>query len=709
MIKNSLMQREEVLRYIDSLQFRTQYIKIIILDNNDSPLRAIEGRATAGSININNASAVRRTGSLTLVTEYKKHTKHPFDIMHEVTNIKTLISMNKRVQVQIGIENNGNQFPDEEIFWIPMGVLLIQSASVTYNNQGITIQLKLVDKMALLNGEMGGTFTTDITHAPIGDYETDAYGKQVIVNQSVKTYSLIEALVRDYGELGAHEYIIDVPESIKNLLFWKDSSNYLCKNLMTGEFSIQSSLKDIDSNIWIVYGFNEPIGYTYTDFVYPVESGKTLESKAGETITSVLDKIKNTLGNYEYFFDINGVFHFQEIRNFLNEGSKVDNLMEAIAEKYFMNVEASTRSVYRFDETNLVTSYQNNPQYNQIKNDFSVWGKKGATETPIQYHLVFQDAPDEYTKQYWRVQIEDNKISTVTSYNEADEATNGNHNKFNINNFVSGIESDYLISFVSAYRPTRLNASGEPQSWTKDDDWRLKMYLETFEKKQNGGLLTPFEKELQVKMPTLYALEPMDLKHSLRMHTPAIEKTEDVEGKRASQEFFAPIYDKNNLTYWLDIINTNDVKLRQTVDITTFGIESIGRRTKALNDDKVNCLFYSFEDDSLKDVIFVEVEGDKVNNLNVGKDNPFWESVGVDLVENPAYDLLRTSLHEYLSYNNNINLSAIPVYYLDVNQRITVTSPESDIHGDYVINSISIPLTIDGLMTINARKAVERI
>ena len=37
-----------------------------------------------------------------------------------------------------------------------------------------------------------------------------------------------------------------------------------------------------------------------------------LIAKAGETITSVLDKIKNMLGNFEYFYDVDGRFIFQE-------------------------------------------------------------------------------------------------------------------------------------------------------------------------------------------------------------------------------------------------------------------------------------------------------------------------------------------------------------------------------------------------------------
>nr|DAE09686.1 MAG TPA: Neugrin [Myoviridae sp. ctjhW4] len=33
---------------------------------------------------------------------------------------------------------------------------------------------------------------------------------------------------------------------------------------------------------------------------------------AGDTVTSALDKIKQVLGNYEYFYDLDGNFIFQE-------------------------------------------------------------------------------------------------------------------------------------------------------------------------------------------------------------------------------------------------------------------------------------------------------------------------------------------------------------------------------------------------------------
>jgi hypothetical protein len=58
----------DFLASLDAQPNKIIFVKIISLDYNEQPIEAIEGRTTAGSINIDGASAVRRTCSLTLVT-----------------------------------------------------------------------------------------------------------------------------------------------------------------------------------------------------------------------------------------------------------------------------------------------------------------------------------------------------------------------------------------------------------------------------------------------------------------------------------------------------------------------------------------------------------------------------------------------------------------------------------------------------------------
>ena len=80
------------------------------------------------------------------------------------------------------------------------------------------------------------------------------------------------------------------PNTQKFLIVDKDGNTYLSdKNY---------SLAKIE--------YGDTPGYFLTDLTYAGE----LIGKAGETLTSVLDKIKNMLSNFEYYYDINGKFIF---------------------------------------------------------------------------------------------------------------------------------------------------------------------------------------------------------------------------------------------------------------------------------------------------------------------------------------------------------------------------------------------------------------
>ena len=73
-----------------------------------------------------------------------------------------------------------------------------------------------------------------------------------------------------------------------------------------------------------------------------------------------------------------------------------------------------------------------------------------------------------------------------------------------------------------------------------------------------------------------------------------------------------------------------------------------------------------------------------------------------------AYDVVRDLLYQHTSYNESITIQALPIYYLEPNIRIEVRDIESDIYGDYMISSISIPLDVNGTMSISATRALEK-
>jgi hypothetical protein len=58
---------KEFLKELDNFNSREIYARITALTSDELPIEMIEGRITGGSINIDGASAVRRTCSLSLV------------------------------------------------------------------------------------------------------------------------------------------------------------------------------------------------------------------------------------------------------------------------------------------------------------------------------------------------------------------------------------------------------------------------------------------------------------------------------------------------------------------------------------------------------------------------------------------------------------------------------------------------------------------
>jgi len=64
-------------------------------------------------------------------------------------------------------------------------------------------------------------------------------------------------------------------------------------------------------------------------------------------------------------------------------------------ETYLLNL-SQGKSVFQFMDSNLIISYNNNPQFGMIKNDFVVWGiRKTITDQsiPIRYHLAIDKKP----------------------------------------------------------------------------------------------------------------------------------------------------------------------------------------------------------------------------------------------------------------------------------------------------------------------------
>jgi hypothetical protein len=66
-------------------------------------------------------------------------------------------------------------------------------------------------------------------------------------------------------------------------------------------------------------------------------------------------------------------------------------------------------------------------------------------------------------------------------------------------------------------------------------------------------------------------------------------------------------------------------------------------------------------------------------------------------------------LYNATYFNEQVSFSSIPIYYLEPNTRITVRDEQSGIQGEYLIKSLSLQLQHDGMMSVTATRAVDRI
>ena len=99
------------------------------------------------------------------------------------------------------------------------------------------------------------------------------------------------------------------------------------------------------------YDYGADVGYIYSDFVVTGE----LYGAPGDSICSILDQLKDMLGNYEYFYDEMGIFHFREIKNFLNV-TQGEFLLDNMRENNYLIETTNEKASFAFEDNKNITS-----------------------------------------------------------------------------------------------------------------------------------------------------------------------------------------------------------------------------------------------------------------------------------------------------------------------------------------------------------------
>ena len=658
------------LKKFDAIKNKEQYVKIIVLDFYEKPIQSIEGRVIGGNLNLDGNSSIRRTCSLNMVAaEYE----------NDLTNINNLLSINKKVDLEIGFLNETEYYTEFPILWFPIGVYVITAPTLSHTLDGVNISLQLKDKMCLLNGECGGTLPASIT---FHEYETvNDKGEYVILRPTI--FQIIQELVNHFGGEQLSKIIIsDLDTRIKKVMKWIGSSPlYIITEIKEGtiQYIPTTNESEVVGKTYKRYEYGDDIGYVNTDFIYPDE----LIGDAGNSVCDILDRIKTVLGNYEYFYDIHGNFVFQEIKNYLNTSQATVELDKLTKDDYVVDMDKG-KAVYVFDDSTLITAYSNAPQFNMIKNDFIVWGIKedvNGNTFPIRYHLAIDEKPkvgNEYNVFFYEDQ-DDHLIKAkcpVVYPSKEDFPKQGTQETFYMDS-SSGSIYEWDIS-LQTYSEITIGLEKVTAS-----DWRTELYLSGSAAEPLGKNYNYYYTELKNEWPKLY-----DVKN----------------GKFFDEVLKYP----TDIDFYLDFIDSSAA-------MSEFSISNIGRRTKVVTDDKINCVF----EPEIPDLILLNTGDERIAELrkeceDKGQDYIQMDANLFNMITgggkfNSAYSMVRELLYQYTRYNSAISLSTLPIYYLEPNIRITVRDTQIGIYGDYIINSISIPFDISATMTVSCVQALERI
>lgn len=622
------------LNELDKLKLRVQYAKIILLDFAEKPLKEIQGRISSGNLSINGSAVIRRTINLTMLASIENS---------GITNLENEISLNKKIKVEIGYKNPLKQYAEYgDIVWFPCGVFLVASATISRGTNGWNISISGKDKMVTLDGTCGGMLDASVTFSESYIYDDPIKRENWVSKNYVTIWDIIFESVHHYGGIDESKIIIsDVPKVAKLLVkYVGDDPIYF-----TTDYSSFSYTEDNEHPHKVKK--DENIGYKRTDFTYP----GTLTLNAGESVVSLLNKIITVLGNFEFFFDLNGNFIFQEKKNYLNTASPLYELTIADYVKQYSNVKAA----YSLTDLETVSSLAINPKYDNIKNDFIVWGERtdsNGGKHAIWYHLSIDKKPELNKALKYMWQYTDNEGNIKFYYTDTE------------------IPNNILKGEIIRYPCT---------------EWREELYRDALEANSEGRTASVYDKELLVNWNNLYTVynEKMDW-------NPLVSSNPEV------------------LDYWLDFIDTGS-------EMGKYSISSIGRRSKVVSDSKINFLYAK----EVPDIIFLTTEqwndesikreyntqNQKVFQLTEGCEDMFIASS----TGGSAFDKIRELLYQFLNYNSQITIQATPRYYLEPNNILYIEDAKSNIIGNYVITQISLPLTYNGNMTITATEAVSRV
>lgn len=755
---------KQFLKELHENKNREIYARITVLSFSELPLETIEGRVTGGSINIDGSSAIRRSCSLTITAQNFKYNHYYW-------------GLDSKFKLEIGIKNKVDpEMPD--IIWFNKGIFILTTFNTSENTNSCTISINGKDKMCLLNGEIGGSLEATIDFGVIeeedvnGVWHINKVPIADIIRNMVHTYAgepLHNIIINDLDTYGLEllEYRYDTPMYLyrnydgenliyHNMIMENDNLTLYIKN---GNNYTAIKLKDIDidhldilveppggtdhnpqpvyfkdGNTYSPYIFakieyGQTAGYRISDLIYAGD----LVANAGESITSVLDKIKNMLVEFEYFYNTEGQFIFQKKKSFISTmwtptGEESD-IVEYIA--------TSTANAYIFDNDESFTALSNNPNLANLKNDYSVWGERSSTagaKIPIHLRYAIDHKPQSYTT----ISVADDdpqvvaynakyntnlKGQTSIVYSSGDYDWREIIYQMALDYYKYNILDDFEIRIMEANPvscPT--GQTGYEKYYIDLQGFWRQLYNPFIQEELNNCDTSTLDAEINrlqniIDNPSnaevlnaakdeilIYEVErdkKLKKKQELELQLEEFYYENDVEANK--RYWHKDVFEHpENLNFWFDFLDTEG-------QLDQFNVKNIGFRSKVVNETTVKSIYFR----ETPAVVFTNlINGEnKINTYRYLQipDSYIDEMFSISAQGKSAKDRLDELIYNHGYCIETVSITSLPIYNLDVNTRIYVHGHEGKINGDYIVNKLTLPLTYNGTMNISAIKAAENI
>lgn len=645
--------------------------KIAVLDYDYTLLDEISGITTHISLNVTADSDIRRTAdvSINLKDDISQNQNHAF-----YWTAGNAYWFNKYIQIYTSIKD----VRTNEDVWVNQGIYCINAPSISYDAITNELSFQAVDLVSKMTGMRNGQLQGATTSVPV-----------------------------------------------------------------------ESNIKNVIETILIEQGF-------YSYILYDPPQRTTIEEiniDSGGTAWDLLCQLRDINSNWEMFFDVDGVFHFQEIPN----GKVVTSESSAIYEDVLIasnnediitntnqNILVSTTEpvTYEYGEPlplvddiiwkKILISASYDTNFEDVKNYVEIYGKTHepseiatATISGGMIRLVLNNDRDNYTNGRWCVEfdigdgVEPYMLSDYIYFIYVFDKSNTSSPWFSIDirndPIVVGNES-YCIQFTVGAVPSVV--SGEyigylqPKAYAIENNPESPFYVGQFTKYTCSlGTNVNFASEKEIVVS--------DVTASVNNSTMIV----DVRPWLSYDDYM----DASLYTEWYFRVH---VELTDNIPVTVMAVRVAGTTVTTgiygLNNQLIS-LDYSQDymlivarNNTANPTVRMEyypTEASKLPMSGVHKINvPIFNNQVRQVCAGGEYDNIysndlaeqRARYEIYLKarLHDNINITCVPIYWLDVNQIIEYRLPNSTSkENDYwLVKSISTDISIDGTQTINAMR-----